>query len=79
METVILNESGVPVQTTLDNTTTIAYAHNMTVYSATVKSAVRHIDPTDDLKYLRIRTRKNEVLVGTEPEFMLIAIQNISK
>jgi dynein light chain roadblock-type len=37
---------------------------------------VRDIDPTNDLTFLRIRSKKHEIMVTPEKEYMLIVIQN---
>lgn len=39
------------------------------------RSAVRDIDSTNDLKFLRIATRKFEYLVAPEKEFTIVVVQ----
>lgn len=39
------------------------------------KSLVRDLDPTNDLAFLRIKTRNEEIMVTPDKDFMLIAIQ----
>ena len=39
------------------------------------KSMVRDLDPLNDLTFLRIKTRNEEILVTPDKDFMLIAIQ----
>ena len=36
---------------------------------------IRDLDPTNDLTFLRIKTRNEEILVTPDEDFMLIAIQ----
>ena len=40
------------------------------------KSIVRDLDPTNELTYLRIKSRKHEVLVAPDDEYILIVVQN---
>ena len=40
------------------------------------KSIVRDLDPSNELTYLRIKSRKHEVLVAPEDDFILIVVQN---
>jgi len=36
---------------------------------------IRDIDPTNDLTFLRIKTKNEEILVTPDKDYMLIAIQ----
>lgn len=40
------------------------------------RSVVRDLDPSNDLTFLRIRSKKHEILVAPDKEFLLIVIQN---
>ncbi|KAK2505775.1 LOW QUALITY PROTEIN: hypothetical protein MC885_005839, partial [Smutsia gigantea] len=40
------------------------------------RSTVRDIDPQNDLTFLRIRSKKHEIMVAPDKEYLLIAIQN---
>ena len=44
--------------------------------SERAKSIVRDLDPANELTYLRIRSKKHEVLVAPEDDFILIVVQN---
>ena len=39
------------------------------------RSTVRDLDPTNELRYLRIRAKKHEVMVAFDNEFLVIVIQ----
>ena len=39
------------------------------------RSAVRDLDPQNDLQFLRLRSKQHEILVAPDPEFTLIVIQ----
>lgn len=36
---------------------------------------IRDLDPTNDLTFLRIKTRNDEVLVAPDKDYVLIAVQ----
>lgn len=55
---------GIPIKTTLDNTTTVQYAGLIGQLSDKARSVVRDLDPTNDLTFLRIRTKKHEIMVA---------------
>lgn len=69
---------GIPVKSTLDNTTSVQYAALMGQLSDKARSVVRDLDPSNDLTFLRIRSKKHEIMVAPEKDFILIVIQNPS-
>jgi len=40
---------------------------------------VRDLDPQNDLTFLRIRTKKHEIMIAPDNEFLLIVIQDPTK
>ncbi|XP_013775992.1 dynein light chain roadblock-type 2-like [Limulus polyphemus] len=75
---IIVNSEGIPIKTTLDNSTTVQYAGLITQLADKARSTVRDIDPTNDLTFLRIRSKKHEIMVAPDKEYLLIVIQNPS-
>lgn len=67
---------GIPVKSTLDNTTTVQYAGLISQLSDKARSVVRDLDPSNDLTFLRVRSKKHEILVAPDKDFILIVIQN---
>ena len=55
---------GIPIRTTMDNSTTVQYAGLLHQLSAKARSTIRDIDPTNDLTFLRIRSKKHEIMVA---------------
>ncbi|CAK7319814.1 Dynein light chain roadblock-type 1 [Vulpes lagopus] len=60
----------------MDNPTTTQYANLMHNFILKARSTVREIDPQNDLTFLRIRSKKNEIMVAPEnrddtPTFLL--------
>jgi len=73
---IVVNLEGIPIRTTLDNSTTVQYAGLIHQLTAKARGMVRDIDPQNDLTFLRIRTKKHEVMVAPDKEYLLIVIQN---
>ncbi|KAL4234333.1 Dynein light chain roadblock-type 2 [Mactra antiquata] len=73
---IIVNTEGIPIRTTLDNSTTVQYSGLIHQLSAKAKSVVRDIDPQNDLTFLRIRSKKNEIMIAPGCEYLLIVIQD---
>ncbi|XP_054390150.1 dynein light chain roadblock-type 2 isoform X1 [Pongo abelii] len=74
--TMVVNAEGIPIRTTLDNSTTVQYAGLLHHLTMKAKSTVRDIDPQNDLTFLRIRSKKHEIMVAPDKEYLLIVIQN---
>lgn len=75
---IVANQEGVPIRTTLDNSTTVQYSGLMKQLTARARHTVRDIDPLDDLDFLRIRTKKHEVMIAPDNDYMMIVIHNPS-
>lgn len=75
---VIVNNDGIPIRTTLDNGTAVQYAALHTHFVAKAKSAVKALDSTNELRFVRIRSKKHEIMVAPDKEYVLIVIQNPS-
>lgn len=76
-DTIIAGSDLLPISSTMDNTTTTAYASQMSVLSAAARSACRDLDPSNEMMYLRVRTKKNEVCIAVDEEFTLITVQGV--
>ncbi|KAG9281071.1 dynein light chain roadblock-type 2 [Astyanax mexicanus] len=77
--TIVVNAEGIPIRTTLDNSTTVQYAGLLHQLTMKARSTVRDIDPQNDLTFLRIRSKKHEIMVAPDKEYLLIVIQNPSE
>uniref|UniRef100_A0A8C2YAV4 Roadblock/LAMTOR2 domain-containing protein n=1 Tax=Coturnix japonica TaxID=93934 RepID=A0A8C2YAV4_COTJA len=60
----VVNSEGIPIKSTMDNTTNIQYAGLMHSFIMKARSTVRDIDSQNDLTFLQIRSKKNEVMVA---------------
>ncbi|XP_002045128.2 dynein light chain roadblock-type 2 [Drosophila sechellia] len=74
--TIVVNNEGIPVKSTLDNTTTVQYAGLMSQLADKARSVVRDLDPSNDMTFLRVRSKKHEIMVAPDKDFILIVIQN---
>ena len=55
----------------MDNSTTIQYAGLLHSLTAKARSVVRDIDPQNDLTFLRIRSKKHEIMVAPGKKIFL--------
>ncbi len=72
---IIINKEDIPVKSTLDNPTTQIYLEHCKQLLQLARHTVRDVDPTNNLTYLRIRSKRNEILVAPDQGYTLIVIQ----
>lgn len=60
---VILNNDAVPIRSTMDPEIAKKYSALLKPLSDKARSCVRDLDPQNDLTFLRIRSKKHEILV----------------
>uniref|UniRef100_A0A672G5D1 Dynein light chain roadblock n=1 Tax=Salarias fasciatus TaxID=181472 RepID=A0A672G5D1_SALFA len=75
---IIVNSEGIPIKSTMDNSSTAQYAGLIHQLVMTARSTVRDMDPQNDLTFLRVRSKKNEIMIAPEKDYFLIVIQNPS-
>lgn len=73
---IVVNGEGIPIKTTLDNHVSVQYAGLMGALVDKAKTVVRDLDPSNDLSFLRIRSKKTEIMVAPDRDFILIVVQN---
>lgn len=72
----MVNSEGIPIKTTLDNSTTVQYAGLLHQLTSKARSVVRDIDPQNDLTFLRIRSKKHEIMVAPGIEILTLKFIN---
>ncbi|RDD43084.1 Dynein light chain roadblock-type 2 [Trichoplax sp. H2] len=75
---VIINHDGIPIRTTLDNALTVQYAGLIHSFCSKARGTIREIDPQNDLTFLRIRSKKHEIMIAPDKEYLLLVIQDPS-
>lgn len=75
---IIVNSEGIPIRHSFDDADralSIQYAGLLQNMAMKAKSAVQALDSTNDLVFLRLRSKKHEILVAPEKDYLLIVIQ----
>uniref|UniRef100_A0A669DWM8 Dynein light chain roadblock n=2 Tax=Oreochromis TaxID=8139 RepID=A0A669DWM8_ORENI len=75
---IVANSEGIPIKSTLDNSSTVQYAGLIHQLVMKARSTIRDIDPQNDLTFMRVRSKKNEIMIAPDKDFFLIVIQNPS-
>lgn len=76
---IVVNCEGIPIRTTLDNPTTVHYSGLIHELMLKARATIKDIDQSNDLTFLRIRSKKHEIMIAPEKEYMLIVVQNPSQ
>lgn len=71
---VVVNNMGIPIKSTFDNSTSVQYAGLVQQLIRTSKSVIKEDDPSDDLTFLRLRTKKHEICVIPETQYVMIVV-----
>lgn len=72
----IIDSDGNTLKSTLDEEQTEQHATLIAQLSTKARSVIRTLDPQNDLTFLRLRSKKHEIMVAPDKDFMLIVIQN---
>ena len=54
------------------------YSTQISTFSEKAKAIILSMDPTNELYYLRVTSRKHEILVAPDNDFVLIVLQSPS-
>lgn len=73
---IISHYNGVAVKTTMNWTDTLTYTSLLSGLILTAKAKVKDLDSTNELVFLRVRSKKYEIMVAPDKEYFLIVIQN---
>jgi dynein light chain roadblock-type len=76
----VINADGVPIKPSanMDDDQTNKYSSNLSQLVAKARSVIRDLDPQNDLTFLRLRSKKHEIMVAPDKEFLLVVVQDPS-
>nr|XP_042913914.1 dynein light chain roadblock-type 2-like [Parasteatoda tepidariorum] len=64
------------MRTSMDNATTVEIANSLVPLNELARKTVQDLDPENDLVFFRIRTMKNEMMIGVGEDNLYIVIQD---
>ncbi|KAG2225589.1 hypothetical protein INT45_013700 [Circinella minor] len=73
---VILNSEGQAIRSTLDEELTKQYGQLISSLVQQARTTVATLDDQNDLTFLRVRTKKHEIMIAPDHEYLLIVVQN---
>ncbi|KAI9255390.1 hypothetical protein EDC94DRAFT_523963, partial [Helicostylum pulchrum] len=73
---VILNNEGQAIRSTLDQELTKKYGQLISALVEQTRTTVATLDDQNDLTFLRVRTKKHEIMIAPDHDYLLIVVQN---
>ena len=71
---IIMDNIGRAIRSTLDDETTAQHSQLLHQLCDKSKSTVKEMDPSNDLTFLRLRTKKSEVLIAPDKDYLIAVI-----
>ncbi|CAJ0932192.1 unnamed protein product, partial [Mesorhabditis belari] len=75
---IVMDFSGRAIKSTLDDASTSQYSTAIQQLCEKSKGLVRELDSGNDLTFLRLRTKKNEILIAPDKDYLLAVIESLS-
>lgn len=75
----VTNRDGLVLRSNLDITTTKLYSAQYQNLIRMAHSAVRELDPENELRFIRVRNKQHEIMVAPTEDLILIVVQMIEK
>lgn len=73
----LANRDGLVLRSNVDITTTKLYAVQYQKLIKMAHSAVRELDPENELRFIRVRNKQHEIMVAPTEDLILIVVQRI--
>lgn len=78
----IINGDGIAIRSTMDNAETVQYAALISRFTEKSRACVQHTDSEDELQFVRVRSKKHEIIIAPHFEngqvYYLVVIQDPS-
>ena len=75
---IVANSKGVAIRSTMNQADTIEYGSLITQFSTKSQLTIKSLHPEEEITFIRIRSKKHEIMIAPEKDFQLIVLQNPS-
>ena len=75
--TLIMTNEGAPVRSSMDNSNTTLYANLVYRLLTTCRELLHESDNTNDVKFLRFTTKKNEIMISPDSQYTMVVIHTL--
>ncbi|XP_025413281.1 dynein light chain roadblock-type 1-like [Sipha flava] len=73
---IVLNNDGVPIKSTIEHSTAVRYSGMIQMLIGPSKQMHKQFNAKDELKSMRLRTKKKEIIIVLDKLYTMIVIQN---
>ncbi|KAI6184458.1 Dynein light chain roadblock [Aphelenchoides bicaudatus] len=73
---IIMDNFGRTVRSTFDEETSAQHADLLHQLSEKSKNVVKELDQTNDLTFLRLRTKTNEIMIAPDKDYLVAVVYN---
>lgn len=73
---IIMTSDGIPIRSNLPPEETESYTALVSQLALKAAGVVRTLDDTDELAFLRIRSKKQEIMIAPDKDYILVVVQN---
>ncbi|CAD5212187.1 unnamed protein product [Bursaphelenchus okinawaensis] len=74
----IMDVCGRPIRSTFDDESTAQYADRLHELCEKSRNVVKDLDQTNDLSFLRMRTKNNEIIIAPDRDYLIAVVSNKS-
>jgi dynein light chain roadblock-type len=72
----IMTNEGIPIKSTLSSEDTENYSALISQLASKASGVVRTLDETDELAFMRIRSKKHEIMIAPDKDYILLVVQD---
>ncbi|KAL3075593.1 hypothetical protein niasHS_006348 [Heterodera schachtii] len=76
---IIMDNIGRAIRSTFDDDTTAHHAALLQQLCERSKNVVREMDTSNDLSFMRLRTKKNEIMIAPDKDYLIAVIYKKSR
>eukprot|EP00602_Paraphysomonas_sp_CaronLab_P006801 CAMPEP_0185020878 /NCGR_PEP_ID=MMETSP1103-20130426/3526_1 /TAXON_ID=36769 /ORGANISM="Paraphysomonas bandaiensis, Strain Caron Lab Isolate" /LENGTH=75 /DNA_ID=CAMNT_0027552053 /DNA_START=162 /DNA_END=389 /DNA_ORIENTATION=- len=70
-----MNTEGIPIRSNFSPEETENYASLVSQLSLKAAGVVRTLDESDELAFLRVRSKKHEIMIAPDKDYVLVVVQ----
>jgi len=78
MGIIIVDSTGVAIKTTMSQEDTIEYGSLISQFTTKAQQTIRTLHSDEEITFIRIRSKKHEIMIAPDRDFSLIVLQNPS-
>ncbi|CAA90946.1 hypothetical protein GCK72_005665 [Caenorhabditis remanei] len=75
---IVVDSAGRVIHSTIDSDATQSHTAFLQQLCEKTKTSIRELDSSNDLTFLRLRTKKNEIMIAPDKDHVIMVIKDLS-